>query len=62
LLPVLLGSTCGLLGGLIRRLRGLLARILRCAEYGRPLVATTILKDAKNYRRLVFYYQCATRR
>jgi site-specific DNA recombinase len=45
-----------------RRFWELSGGIFRCAECGRALVATTTLKGAKNYRRRMFYYQCATRR
>jgi site-specific DNA recombinase len=44
-----------------RRFWELSGGILRCAECGRALVATTTLKGTKNYRRRMFYYQCATR-
>ncbi len=45
-----------------RRFWELSGGIFRCDECERALVATTTLKGAKNYRRRMFYYQCATRR
>jgi site-specific DNA recombinase len=45
-----------------RRYWELSGGIFRCAECGRALVATTARKGAKGARRLLFYYQCATRR
>jgi site-specific DNA recombinase len=45
-----------------RRFWELSGGIFRCAECERALVATTTLKGTKNYRRRMFYYQCATRR
>jgi predicted RNA-binding Zn-ribbon protein involved in translation (DUF1610 family) len=45
-----------------RRFWELSGGIFRCAECGRALVATTTRKGPKGARRLLFYYQCATRR
>jgi site-specific DNA recombinase len=45
-----------------RRFWELSGGIFRCPECGRALVATTARKGPKGARRLLFYYQCATRR
>ncbi len=45
-----------------RRFWELSGGVFRCAECGRALVATTTRKGVKGARRLLFYYQCATRR
>jgi hypothetical protein len=45
-----------------RRFWELSGGVFRCAECGRALVATTARKGVKGARRLLFYYQCATRR
>ena len=45
-----------------RRFWELSGGVFRCAECGRALVATTARKGRKERRRLLYYYQCATRR
>jgi site-specific DNA recombinase len=45
-----------------RRFWELSGGIFRCAECGRALVATTASKGPKGARRLLYYYQCTTRR
>jgi site-specific DNA recombinase len=45
-----------------RRFWELSGGIFRCPECRRALVATTARKGLKGARRLLFYYQCATRR
>jgi recombinase-like zinc beta ribbon protein len=45
-----------------RRFWELSGGIFRCPECRRALVATTARKGLKEARRLLFYYQCATRR
>jgi site-specific DNA recombinase len=45
-----------------RRFWELSGGVFRCAECGRALVATTARKGPKERRRLLYYYQCATRR
>jgi site-specific DNA recombinase len=45
-----------------RRFWELSGGVFRCAQCGRALVATTSRKGPKERRRLLYYYQCATRR
>jgi hypothetical protein len=45
-----------------RRFWELSGGVFRCVECGRALVATTARKGPKGARRLLYYYQCTTRR
>ncbi len=45
-----------------RRFWELSGGVFRCAECGRALIMTTTRKGPRGSRRVLFYYQCATRR